>query len=244
MMDNSPLIQLRDVDIRHREHLVLRNVNLTVNQGELVYLIGRTGTGKSSLLRTLYGELPLTSGTGEVCGVDLKKLKPRNVHQLRRKLGMVFQDFGLLQDRSVDDTLAFALKATGWSDKHKVASRIEEVLTMVGLPHKGYKMPHELSGGEQQMLALGRALCIEPAVLLLDEPTEGLMPSMVARIREVVLDLKRTGVATIVVEQRVESVLPIADRVTFIENGRNRDTVPVDALEADPAMLKRYIGVD
>lgn len=193
MMDNAPLIQLRDVDIRHREHLVLRNVNLTVNQGELVYLIGRTGTGKSSLLRTLYGELPLTSGTGEVCGVDLKKLKPRNVHQLRRKLGMVFQDFGLLQDRSVDDNLAFALKATGWSDKRKVTSRIEEVLTMVGLPHKGYKMPHELSGGEQQRVAVARALLNDPPLLLADEPTGNLDPETTEEILALMHELPQQG---------------------------------------------------
>ena len=225
MMDNAPLIQLRDVDIRHREHLVLRNVNLTVNQGELVYLIGRTGTGKSSLLRTLYGELPLTSGTGEVCGVDLKKLKPRNVHQLRRKLGMVFQDFGLLQDRSVDDNLAFALKATGWSDKRKVASRIEEVLTMVKLPHKGYKMPHELSGGEQQRVAVARALLNDPPLLLADEPTGNLDPETTEEILALMHELPQQG-RSLIMATHDAHVAARADRRIHILDGLSADPLP------------------
>ena len=136
MDHGAPLIQLSGVDVRHHEHVVLSDIHLEVRPGELVYLVGRTGSGKSSLLRTLYGDLSLSSGEGRVCDVDLKKVTPRNVHVLRRKLGMVFQDFGLLEDRSVDDNLLFALNATGWTDSKAKRRRIDEVLNAVGLEHK------------------------------------------------------------------------------------------------------------
>jgi len=170
------LIQLSGVDVRHHEHVVLSDIHLEVRPGELVYLVGRTGSGKSSLLRTLYGDLSLSSGECRVCDVDLKMVTPRNVHVLRRKLGMVFQDFGLLEDRSVDDNLLFALNATGWTDSKAKRRRIEEVLTAVGLEHKGYKLPYELSGGEQQRVAIARALLNDPPLLLADEPTGNLDP--------------------------------------------------------------------
>jgi cell division transport system ATP-binding protein len=170
------LIQLSGLDVRHHEHVVLSDIHLEVRPGELVYLVGRTGSGKSSLLRTLYGDLSLSSGECRVCDVDLKMVTPRNVHVLRRKLGMVFQEFGLLEDRSVDDNLLFALNATGWTDSKAKRRRIEEVLTAVGLEHKGYKLPYELSGGEQQRVAIARALLNDPPLLLADEPTGNLDP--------------------------------------------------------------------
>ena len=170
------MIQLSGVEVRHHEHVVLSDIHLEVRSGELVYLVGRTGSGKSSLLRTLYGELSLHSGNGRVCDVDLNKVTPLNVHVLRRKLGMVFQDFGLLEDRSVDDNLLFALNATGWTDSQAKRRRIDEVLLAVGLEHKGYKLPHELSGGEQQRVAIARALLNDPPLLLADEPTGNLDP--------------------------------------------------------------------
>ena len=176
MEQGAPLIQLTGVDVRHREHVVLSDIHLEVCPGELVYLVGRTGSGKSSLLRTLYGDLSLSSGNGQVCDVDLNKVTSRNVHVLRRKLGMVFQDFGLLEDRSVDDNLLFALNATGWTDSQAKRRRIDEVLAAVGLEHKGYKLPHELSGGEQQRVAIARALLNDPPLLLADEPTGNLDP--------------------------------------------------------------------
>jgi cell division transport system ATP-binding protein len=172
---------------------VLEDVQLEVSEGELIYLIGRTGSGKSSLLRTLYGDLPLSTGSGSVCGVDLQKVKPKNVHQLRRKLGMVFQDFGLLEDRSVDANLDFALQATGWTHRKKKAQRIEEVLTAVGLPNKGYKLPHELSGGEQQRVAVARALLNDPPLLLADEPTGNLDPETTEEILELMHALPSQG---------------------------------------------------
>ena len=189
----SPLIRLADVSVHHCEHVVLEGIQLEVSQGELIYLIGRTGSGKSSLLRTLYGDLPLTSGTGWVCGVDLQRVKPQNVHQLRRKLGMVFQDFGLLEDRSVDANLDFALQATGWTQRKKKSQRIEEVLTAVGLPNKGYKLPHELSGGEQQRVAVARALLNDPPLLLADEPTGNLDPETTEEILELIHALPSQG---------------------------------------------------
>ena len=170
------MIQLSGVDVRHHEHVVLSDIHLEVRPGELIYLVGRTGSGKSSLLRTLYGDLSLSSGEGRVCDVDLTKVNHRNVHVLRRKLGMVFQNFGLLEDRSVDDNLLFALNATGWTDSKAKRRRIVDVLTAVGLEHKGYKWPHELSGGEQQRLAIARALLNDPPLLLADEPTGNLDP--------------------------------------------------------------------
>ena len=172
---------------------MLEDVQLEVSEGELIYLIGRTGSGKSSLLRTLYGDLPLSTGSGSVCGVDLQKVKPKNVHQLRRKLGMVFQDFGLLEDRSVDANLDFALQATGWTHRKKKAQRIEEVLTAVGLPNKGYKLPHELSGGEQQRVAVARALLNDPPLLLADEPTGNLDPETTEEILELMHALPSQG---------------------------------------------------
>jgi len=149
-MSDSPIILLHGVRIFQRENLILNNVDFSVYKGEFLYLIGRTGSGKSSLMRTLYGDLPLVEGEGHVCGFDLRKLKRSQVPYLRRKIGIVFQDFQLLTDRSVNENLVFVLKATGWSDAKRMDERVQQVLEKVGLSTKGYKMPHELSGGEQQ----------------------------------------------------------------------------------------------
>ena len=192
-MTDLPLILLEEVSVNHEEHVVLEHISAQVNEGELVYLIGKTGSGKSSLLRTLYGDLRLASGKGNVCGYDLQALKPQTVHKLRRKLGMVFQDFGLLLDRSVDANLDFALQATGWKDNKAKRLRIEEVLTAVGLPHKGYKMPFELSGGEQQRVAIARALLNDPPLLLADEPTGNLDPETTEEILDLIHTLPNQG---------------------------------------------------
>jgi cell division transport system ATP-binding protein len=150
----TPLVDLRSVRLNQAEHIVLEEVNLVIVPGEFIYLIGKTGSGKSSLLRALYGDLELAGGLGEVCGMKLNDLNRRNVHKLRRKLGIVFQDFGLLTDRTVDKNLEFSLRATGWRDKTRISERINEVLDRVGVGNKGYKFPHELSGGEQQRVAI------------------------------------------------------------------------------------------
>jgi len=224
MSAEAPLISLESVAVRHDEHVVLENVTTQVNAGELVYLIGRTGSGKSSLLRTLYGDLSLASGYGFVCGEDLTKLKPRNVHKLRRKLGMVFQDFGLLEDRSVDANLDFALKATGWTDRTKKARRIEEVLTAVGLPNKGYKMPFELSGGEQQRVAIARALLNDPPLLLADEPTGNLDPETTEEILSLMHELPRQGKTLVMATHDWASMDKRPGRVWRCENGQLVDT--------------------
>ncbi|MDX2070586.1 MAG: ATP-binding cassette domain-containing protein [Haliscomenobacter sp.] len=170
------IVRLQDVNIKQGTQEVLNGVNLRINAGEFTYLIGKTGSGKSSLLKTLYGALPLTHGRGEVAGYDLAKLDRNTIPLLRRKLGIVFQDFNLLNDRSVFDNLQFTLKATGWSKRPEIQARIETVLQQVGLVGQGSKMPHQLSGGEQQRVVIARALLNTPAIILADEPTGNLDP--------------------------------------------------------------------
>ena len=172
----EPIIQLRNVNIYQGGNLVLQDVNLTVNKGEFVYLVGKTGTGKSSLLKSLYGELSLKEGEGEVAGFQLRGLDWKKVPYLRRTLGVVFQDFQLLTDRNVNNNLKFVLKATGWTDEKLMDEKIADVLDKVGLKAKGFKMPFELSGGEQQRIDIARALLNSPKLILADEPTGNLDP--------------------------------------------------------------------
>ena len=170
------VISLRDVKIVQKNFTVLSNVNLTIEKGKFNYLIGKTGSGKSSLLKVLYGHLPLREGEGEVVGFDLTKLKVSRIPDLRRKLGIIFQDFQLLMDRTVEKNLLFVLEATGWKDKNLMEERIDDVLSSVGMKTKKHKMPHELSGGEQQRVAIARALLNHPELILADEPTGNLDP--------------------------------------------------------------------
>ena len=188
-----PLIELSGADLLQEEHIVLSDVNLRAHPGEFIYLIGRTGSGKSSLLKTLYGELPLTQGTGSVCGVSLEGLKPKKVHLLRRKLGIVFQDFELLTDRTAEENLQFVLKVTDWKNRAERDQRVAEVLEAVGLETKGYKRPHELSGGERQRLAIARALLNAPDLILADEPTGNLDPETAEGILRLLHDLAANG---------------------------------------------------
>lgn len=170
------VIQIENADIYQGKHLVLKKVNFNLSKGEFKYIIGKTGSGKSSLLKTLYADIPLQVGFGLVADYDLKLLKDKDVPFLRRKIGIVFQDFQLLTDRNVEENLLFVLKATGWEDQAKMNEKIEEVLSGVGLKHKLHKMPHELSGGEQQRVVIARALLNDPALILADEPTGNLDP--------------------------------------------------------------------
>jgi cell division transport system ATP-binding protein len=171
-----PIVELKNVNIFQSGNMILGDVNLSVKEGEFVYLIGKTGTGKSSLLKTLYGELPLEQGEGMVAGFNLRDMNWKNVPYLRRKLGVVFQDFQLLTDRTVYDNLMFVLKATGWKDTALMDEKIKDVLTKVGLHSKGFKMPYEMSGGEQQRVDIARALLNSPKLILADEPTGNLDP--------------------------------------------------------------------
>ena len=191
------LVKIENLSVKQAEHVVLNGVNLNVSSGEFIYLIGKTGSGKSSLLRTMYGDLPLTTGKAEVCSIDLNTVNRKNVHNLRRKLGIVFQDFGLLTDRSVEENLRFALRATGWSNKEKIKQRIEEVLKRVDLANKGYKQPHEISGGEQQRVAIARALLNSPSLILADEPTGNLDPETTTNILNLLHELTRSGCSVI-----------------------------------------------
>ncbi|GAL68864.1 cell division ATP-binding protein FtsE [Jejuia pallidilutea] len=190
---SETILQLKDASIYQGESLVLSNVNVEINKGEFVYLIGKTGTGKSSFMKTLYGDLPLTEGEGFIVDYNLKTLKEKDIPFLRRKLGVVFQDSKLLIDRTVNENLLFVLKATGWKDKEKMNARIEEVLTKVGMKTKGFKFPHELSGGEQQRIAIARALLNNPELILADEPTGNLDPQTSVEVMEVLQDINKNG---------------------------------------------------
>ena len=218
--NNSHLISIKNLSINQAEHIVLSDVNLDVCGGEFIYLIGKTGSGKSSLLRTLYGDIQIKTGSAEVCGIDLASINRKNVHQLRRKLGIVFQDFGLLTDRTVEENLKFALKATGWSKKEKIKHRIEEVLSRVGLANKGYKFPHELSGGEQQRVAIARALLNSPSLILADEPTGNLDPETTRNILKLLHDLVASGCSVIMATHDHHNMDNFPGKMLRCENGQ------------------------
>lgn len=224
---SEAVIQLENVRIDQEDNIVLRDVNLHVNNGEFVYLIGRTGSGKSSLLKTLYADLPLKSGKGMCCGYDLSTIKRRQVPYLRRKLGIVFQDFELLTDRTTDENLEFVLRATGWSDKKAISNRIQSVLELVNLEGKGFKKPHELSGGEQQRVAIARSLLNTPQLILADEPTGNLDPQTSVEILNLLLAISHSGTAVLMASHDYDTMRKFKSRVIMCSEGRlsERETI-------------------
>lgn len=190
---SEPVLTLKNANIYQEKALVLKDVNFQVNKGEFIYLIGKTGSGKSSLMKTIYGDLRLTEGEGSIVDFDLTKLKEKQIPFLRRKLGVVFQDFKLLPDRTVYKNLEFALKATGWKNKLEIQNRIEEVLSKVGMESKANKMPHQISGGEQQRVAIARALLNDPELIIADEPTGNLDPQTSAEVMQLLREINQNG---------------------------------------------------
>jgi cell division transport system ATP-binding protein len=190
---SDPVLHLSNAAIYQRENMILSDVQITINKGDFVYLIGKTGSGKSSFMKTLYGDLPLTEGEGEIVGFTLNGLKEKQIPFLRRKLGVVFQDFKLLNDRTVKDNLLFVLKATGWKDKTAINAKIDDVLDKVGMKSKDFKYPYQLSGGEQQRVAIARALLNDPELILADEPTGNLDPQTSVEVMEVLQEINKNG---------------------------------------------------
>lgn len=204
---SGPVVFLKNANIYQQETLVLSDVNVGINKGDFIYLIGQTGSGKSSLLKILYGDLDLYEGEGRVAGFDLRKLRLKDLPYLRRKLGIVFQDFQLLTDRTVEDNLSFVLRATGWTDKKKIGDRISEVLRLVGLSTKHFKMPHELSGGEQQRVVIARALLNYPELVLADEPTGNLDPGTSDDIMQLLFTINRETQTTFLIATHDYNIL-------------------------------------
>jgi cell division transport system ATP-binding protein len=219
-ISSDRIIELNGCKIWQQDHLVLTDVNLSVSKGEFVYLVGKVGSGKSSLIKTLNVQLPLKEGTGIVAGYNLSEMKTREIPYLRRKIGIVFQDFQLLIDRSVYDNLEFVLRATGWKGSADIEKRISEVLEKVGLNLKGYKMPHQLSGGEQQRVVIGRALLNDPEIILADEPTGNLDPETSEGIIRLLKDISSTGRAVIIATHNYTIVKKFSARTIKCENGK------------------------
>ncbi|MEI7500417.1 MAG: ATP-binding cassette domain-containing protein [Bacteroidota bacterium] len=219
-MTGERIIELEKVSVYQVENLILANVTLYISKGEFLYLIGKTGSGKSSLLKIIYAELPVRIGTAFVAGFDLRMLRMKDVPFLRRKLGIVFQDFQLLMDRSVNENLFFVMRATGWKDKRKMQKRLLEVLAKVNLGNKGAKMPHQLSGGEQQRVAIARALVNDPEVILADEPTGNLDPESSEGIISLLMDIAKTGRAVIMATHNYTFFDKYPARTLMCEKGK------------------------
>ena len=218
------IIELQKASIFQKHNLVLTDVSLTIDKGEFVYLVGKTGSGKSSLLRTFYADIPLLQGEGSIAGYYLKKLKTNEIPFLRRKLGIVFQDFQLLPDRSVNDNLLYVMKATGWKDNAQMQKRAQEVLEKVHLGTKGFKMPHELSGGEQQRVVIARALINEPEVILADEPTGNLDTETAQEIIGLLYEISKAGRAVVIATHDFHLFEHFVGRTIRFEGGRISDS--------------------
>lgn len=217
---SEPLLYLNNITVARAENTILHSSSLKVSAGEFVYLIGKVGSGKSSLIKAIYSDVPLTGTEARFAEYDLLHIKRRKVPYLRRSLGIIFQDFQLLIDRSVVKNLEFVLKATGWKDRRLMAERIDEVLTRVGMQSKGYKMPHELSGGEQQRVVISRALLNQPKLILADEPTGNLDPDTGEQIVSLLRDISATGTAVLMSTHNYGLVKKYPSRIVKIEDGK------------------------
>jgi len=226
MMGNT-IIQLRNVDIFQQAHLVLSGVDLHIDKGDFVWLIGQTGSGKSSLLKVIYGDLDITTGNALACGYDLNHIKSKDIPFLRRKLGIVFQDFQLLTDRSVEQNLQFVMRATGWTDKKLIAERALDVLEKVGLRSKLKKMPHELSGGEQQRVVIARALLNDPEIILADEPTGNVDPDTSEEIVLLLKHISTLGTAVLIATHDYHIIRTFPSRIIKCENGKVLEDVKI-----------------
>ncbi len=221
-MDN--VIEFEHANIFQKENLILTDVNLSIKKDEFVYFIGRVGSGKTTLIKVINAEIPLNQGTGRVLNFNLNKIKNKHIPQLRRKLGIVFQDFQLLTDRTVFDNLYFVLKATGWKNKKEIEQRIEEVLQRVELSFKGYKMPHQLSGGEQQRVVIARALLNDPEIILADEPTGNLDPETSENLLQLLKEINESGRAIVMATHDYELVKKFPTRTIKFEDGQIHET--------------------
>ncbi len=219
-MSNLEVINIEHIDVFQRNHLVLSDVSVKVNKGEFIFLIGQTGSGKSSLLKMIYGDLHITNGKGTVVGFELGKIKNSEVPYMRRKMGIVFQDFQLLTDRTVEENLRFVMEATGWDDKRLMDARLTEVLTEVGLSGKNNKMPHQLSGGEQQRVVIARALINHPEVILADEPTGNLDPDSSVEVMNLLMKISKTGTAVLMATHDYRMIEKFPSRIIKCENGK------------------------
>jgi cell division transport system ATP-binding protein len=221
---DKPVVAVHNANIYQDENRVLQDINFSINKGEFVYLVGRTGSGKSSLLKTLYADLPLLDGEIEVVGYAIRQIKPSQVPFLRRKLGIIFQDFQLLEDRTISENLTFVMKATGWKDGAKMKQRMSEVLMRVGLGAVGQKMPHQLSGGEQQRVVIARALINEPMILMADEPTGNLDPQVSEGILKIFKEINNAGTAILMATHDHAIINIHPSRVLKCENGSLLDS--------------------
>ena len=217
---SKPIVYLDKVNIKQNDKVILSNISLSINKGEFIYMIGKTGIGKSSLLRILYGDLKIGEGEANVMGINLNKIKDKKIPYLRRKLGIVFQDFKLLSDRSIEKNLIFVLKATDWRNSSEIGVRIEEVLKMVKLKDVRNKFPHELSGGEQQRVAIARALLNKPELVLADEPTGNLDPATSIEIMQLLKDIHNDGTTILIATHDYEIISKFPAKTIRIEKGR------------------------
>lgn len=219
-MSEQALLSLQNIIVKREENIILNGASLVVQPGEFVYLIGRVGSGKSTLLKSIYADLPLSEGEGRFDDFDLKRIKRKQIPYLRRELGIIFQDFQLLTDRSVVKNLEFVLRATGWKDKKLIQKRISEVLEQVGLESKGYKLPHELSGGEQQRIVISRALLNKPKMILADEPTGNLDPTTGEQIISLLREIGEAGTSILMSTHNYALVKKFPARIVKVEGGK------------------------